>query len=130
MKSLAMVVGVFVMALGLTGLVSPDVLIRVGEFSVTAVGLYTVAAVRVAIAIVFILVAKETRTPRIISALGVIVLIGGLTTPLLGVDRASAILTWVSAQGPAFIRVTAGLAWILGMLITYTIAAGRRPGLA
>ena len=45
---------------------------------------------------------------------GVIAVIGGVATLFLGTERAQAILEWSSAQGDAFIRLTAGFAlvWI------------------
>jgi hypothetical protein len=48
-KTLALLVGATVIALGVVGPVAPGVLVTIGRASVTPVGLYVVAVVRVGI---------------------------------------------------------------------------------
>ena len=125
MKLLALLIGLFVMAVGLVGVAAPSVLMRVAELTVTSVGLYAIAALRIGIGIVLILVAPTSRAPKLLRVFGIIALVAGLTTPVVGVDRARAILDWESAQGPALIRFGAGFALAFGGFIAFAVA-GRR----
>jgi len=94
---------------------------------VTPVGLYTIAALRVAIGLVLMLVAPISRVPRTLRVVGAVVLVAGLATPLFGVERTRAILDWESTQGTALIRVVAGLVLATGGFVAFAVTAGRRP---
>ena len=126
MKALALLVGLFIVAIGVVGIIAPDSLVRIGQFSVTPTGLYVVAALRVCIGLVLVGVSSASRTPRTLRVFGVIALVAGLGTPLFGVARAGAVLNWWSAQGPAFLRLWAGLPVAFGGFILYVILTGRR----
>src|SRR5580765_6724950 len=127
MRVLTLLVALIIMIIGLVGIVRPDSLITVGRYVVTPLGMYVVAAVRVGVGLLLMLVARNSRAPRTLRAFGAFVLVAGLATPLFGVERARAILDWETTQGPALIRVVAGLAVVLGGLIAFAVGAGRRP---
>ena len=126
MKTLTLLVAALVIIIGITGLLTPDRLIAVGRYVVTPVGLYGVAAVRVGIGLLLMLVAPISRAPKTLRVVGAIVLVAGLTTPLFGVERVRAMLDWEAAQGPALIRGVAGLIVAIGSLLAFAVGAGRR----
>jgi len=126
MRSLALLVALFIMVVGLTGILTPDSLLKVGRYVVTPLGLYAVAVLRVFIGLVLLLVARRSRAPRVLGAVGGVVLVAGLATPLFGVERARAVLDWEATHGRELIRVGAGLALALGGFIAVAVAAGRR----
>jgi hypothetical protein len=127
MKSLALLVALFIMVVGVAGIFTPDSLIRVGRYVVTPVGLYAVAVFRVGIGLVLMLVARMSRAPKTLRAFGAVALIAGLATPLFGVERARGIIDWEATQGTALIRVGAGLVLAIGGFIAFAVAPGRRP---
>ena len=127
MRFLTLLVALFIMVVGLVGVFTPDSLMAVGRYVVTPLGLYVVAAVRVGIGLLLILVARISRAPRTLRAFGAVVLVAGLATPLFGVERTRAILDWESTQGTALIRVMAGLVLAIGGFIAFAVATGRRP---
>jgi hypothetical protein len=127
MKSLALLVALFIMVVGVAGIFTPDSLIRVGRYVVTPVGLYAVAIFRVGIGLVLMLVARMSRAPKTLRAFGAVALVAGLATPLFGVERARAIVVWEATQGTALIRVGAGLVLAIGGFIAFAVAPGRRP---
>ena len=129
MKTLALLVALFVIAAGLTGVIAPDRLIAIGRQLITPTGLYVIGALRVAIGLILFLAAPASRAPRTLRVLGVIVMIAGLTTPWFGVERARAILDWES-QGPQFIRIGAALAIGLGALLAFVVGTGPSAKLA
>jgi len=125
MRSTALAVALFAIVVGLVGLVSPESLMTVGQYVVTPVGLYAVAAFRVAIGLLLILVASTSRAPRTLRVLGAIVLVAGLATPLVGVDRVRAILEW-EAIHIALVRASAVGALAAGGFIAFAVTGGRR----
>jgi hypothetical protein len=126
MRSLALIVALFVMLAGMTGVFAPDSLMTIGRYVVTPAGLYAIAAFRVAVGIVLIMVAPPSRAPRTLRVFGAVVLLAGLMTPLFGVERACAILEWESAQGTALVRVGAGLVLAIGGSLAFAVAPVRR----
>ncbi len=126
MRSLALLVALFIMLVGMAGVFTPDSLMTIGRYAVTPVGLYVIAALRVGIGLVLILVAPISHSPRTLRVFGAVALIGGLATPFLGAERARAILDWQLSQGTVLIRVGAGLALAIGGFIAFAVGAGRR----
>jgi hypothetical protein len=126
MRSLALLVALFAVAVGMAGVFAPDSLVTVGRYVVTPVGLYAIAALRVGIGLVLMLVARISRTPKTLRAIGAVVLVAGLTTPLFGVERVRAIFDWEVTQGTALIRIGAVLVLAIGAFIAFAVAAGRR----
>jgi hypothetical protein len=127
MRLLALLVALFIMVVGIVGVVAPDRLMTVGQYVITPVGLYAISALRVGMGLVLMLVAPISRTPKTLRALGAVVLVAGLATPLFGVDRARAIADWGATQGTALLRGAGGLMLAIGSFIAFAVAAGRRP---
>lgn len=127
MRTAALLVALFVIVVGVVGIFSPESLLTVGRYVVTPAGLYAIAALRVAIGLLLMLVAPISRVPRTLRIVGAIVLVAGLATPLFGVERTRAILNWASTQGTALLRVGAVLALAIGGFIAFAVSTGRRP---
>lgn len=126
MRVLALLVALLVIIIGIVGVVAPDRLIMAGRYVMTPVGLYAIAALRVGMGLVLILMAPTSRLPKTVRAIGAVVLVAGLATPLFGVERSRAVADWAAAQGPAFLRVIAGILFALGGFIAFAVGAGRR----
>jgi hypothetical protein len=126
MRVLGLLVAVFIMLVGVAGVFAPDSLMTFGRYAVTPVGLYVSAVLRVGIGLVLILVAPISRAPRTLRVFGVVAIVVGFATALIGADRARAILDWQSSQGTVLIRVGAGLPLAIGGFIAFAVAAGRR----
>jgi hypothetical protein len=124
-KSLAILVGLLIVALGLVGIVAPGVLVTLGLHAVTPVGLYVVAALRVVIGLVLLGASSASRMPRTLRVCGIVALAAGLTTPFLGVERARVIMNWWLAGAPLVMRLWALLAVAFGSFLIYAVA-GRR----
>ena len=126
MKALALIISLLIVAIGVVGILAPEGLLRIGQWSVTSTGLYVIAAFRVGIGLVLLGVASASRTPRTLRVFGVFVLVAGLATPLFGVARAGAVLNWWLAQDPLLLRLLAALLVAFGAFLLYVVAAGRR----
>jgi len=124
--SAALIVGLLIATVGIIGAVAPFALMAAARHAVTPLGLYLAAAVRVSFGVVLLRAAPASRAAKILRVFGAIVLLNGLITPLVGVDRAQAILAWWVAQGPAIMRVWAAGAVALGVLVVYAVVPDRR----
>jgi hypothetical protein len=123
----ALLVAVFFMAVGVVGLVSPESGTAVRRlYFATPVGLYSAAAVRVAMGLVLILAARASRAPKTLRVLGAVVCVQGLAATFFGPDRARAILEWETMQGTALLRVGAAVAVASGAFLAFAVT-GRRP---
>jgi hypothetical protein len=127
MKSAVLLVAVFAIGVGTVGLVSPESLIAVGRYVATPIGLYAIGVLRVGIGLLLMLAAPVSRAPKTLRALGALVIVAGVTTPLFGVDRTRAILEWEAMQGPALQRAVAALPLAAGCFIAFAVAGSRRP---
>jgi hypothetical protein len=74
MKTLAWIVALFVIAIGVTGVLAPDRLFSLGSLVATQPGLLTIAALRSAIGIILIMAAPRSRMPRTLQVVGAVVL--------------------------------------------------------
>ena len=119
MKSLAWIVALFVIAVGVTGIIAPDRLFSLGSIVATPAGLLGIAVIRIAIGIVLIMTAS--RMPRTLQVIGGVVLLAGLVTPLFGVERTRAVLAWEAAQDTVWLRIGGALAVAIGTFLTFSL---------
>jgi hypothetical protein len=117
-RRLALVVAGAVVVLGVAAIVIPDVVIATGRHLVSPSGLYAAAAFRVGVGLVLILAAGESRAPGILHAIGVVALMGGVATPLFGVEAARARLDWEAGHVALFRVEGAGFVFLGGLIVS------------
>ena len=128
MRIAALLVALFIVVVGMVGIVSPDSLTTVRrQYFATPVGLYTAGAVRVVMGLVLILVARVSRAPKILRTLGAVMCAQGLAATLLGLDRAHAILEW-EAMHPVLLRAGAMVALAGGSFTAFAVAKSKEGG--
>src|SRR5258707_197633 len=103
---LALLLGVLIAGFSIFGLAAPDQFTSViGEIQ-KRLTVYGVAAVRVAIGVVFLLAAGTSRAPFLLGALGIVIVLGGLVTPFMAAPLRQSVERWL-ADG----SLTAMRAW-------------------
>lgn len=117
----ATALGVALAAIGAIGTVSPALLVQFARPLLSPGPLYGVAAIRVAFGIVLLLAAPPSRMPRTVRALGVFLIVAGVLTPVLGAERALAILEWWSGQPDSLMRAWSGAAVAFGLFVAYAV---------
>lgn len=100
MRIVAFTLSAAVAVLGGIGVVAPDALQSVAEFFLTRNGLYLAAALRIVLGTAFFVAAPGSRLPTALRTTGVFIVVAGLATPLMGVERARTIVAWETAHGP------------------------------
>ena len=122
LRMAALLVALVIGVVGLVGIVSPDSVTTVRrQYFATPAGLYTAAAVRVAMGLVLILVARVSRAPKILRALGALMCAQAFAAALLGLDRAQAVLEW-EAIHPTLLLAGAMVALASGAFVAFAVA--------
>jgi uncharacterized membrane protein len=125
-KLFAMAIGFIIAGIGIFGVAAPSAFLEFGRSLQTPNVIYIIAAVRVIFGAVLLWVSPASRTPKTLRVLGVLIVIAGVLTPFIGVERSRAMLDWWSTQGPLFTRAGAGVAVVFGLFIVYAITTPRR----
>jgi len=89
---LALVIGVLLIIQGLLGILAPDAFVRVVRLFQSPPMVYVAAVLRIAIGLVLLCAVTGSRLPMFLRIFGVLVVIGGVLTPFVGVQFAHAIL--------------------------------------
>jgi hypothetical protein len=116
-----MAIGAIIAGAGMLGVVAPSVLLGLGRSFLTPTALYIVAAVRIIAGVLLLWVAPMSRTPKIVRAIGIVIVVAGVLTPLFGVERSEAVLNWWSVQDPLFVRALFALPIVLGVFLVYVL---------
>ncbi|TAK15001.1 MAG: hypothetical protein EPO35_08630 [Acidobacteria bacterium] len=126
MKPLALLFAFLIIAIGAVLVVAPDRVMMARPYLLTPIGLYGIGALRVGMGLVLIAVATASRTPRALRVLGVVLVVAGLMTPVVGVERTEHIADWAMAQGSRLRWGVAAMLMGLGSFIVFAVAGGRR----
>lgn len=125
----ARAVGVLVLTQGVVGLVAPKAFFAlIGAIQQPPV-VYAAAAARTIIGLVLFLAAKRSRMPRCLGALGILIALGGLLTPVYGVRFSSFVLGLWSAGGAPVMRTWAAASVMLGLFILGSLWPREERGL-
>jgi hypothetical protein len=120
----AVAVAIVLMALGFATAVAPDTVIAISRHLVSPIGIYTAAAFRIGIGIALLVVARGSQAPVILRIMGVVVLIAGLTMPILGVEDSRARIEW-EANHIMFFRLE-GVFFIWAGVVVYKLSKPAR----
>jgi hypothetical protein len=127
MRIVAFTLSVAVAVLGGIGIVAPSALLSVAEFFLTRPGLWLAAALRVVLGVTLFLVAPDSRFPRALRVIGVLIVVAGVATPLIGLERARAIVEWETGRGSTAMQIPAMFALALGAFLAYATAPRGAP---
>ena len=126
MKTVAILAGALIAAIGIVGVAMPPVLLDLARSLQTSAALYVVVAVRVAFGALLIFVAPVSRMPRTLRVIGTVIIVAALLALVFGVERAAVLLDWWSSQDTLLMRAWAMLAVIFGAFIIYAVTTPRR----
>ena len=113
--------GLFVAALGLAGVVSPDRLLAVITHAQSRLGLYGLAGLRLLIGVALLLAASASRAPLYLMILGGLALASGVLSPFVGARRLEAILTWWRSRSPGAVRLWSAFALAFGLSVVWAV---------
>lgn len=122
MATLALVLSLFIVALGALGFVAPGRLVAVVRSCENPAGFYAAAALRLTWGSALFVAAPGSRAPDVIRSLSVIIVVAGLATPFFGLERFRKLLDWWTNKGSLFMRLWGGIACGFGVWLAYTVA--------
>jgi hypothetical protein len=122
----ALLFGLVAAGVGMLAFAAPERFLTGVRVFETPLGLYGAAAIRVVFGIALLGAAPASRAPRALRVLGAVVLLAGLLTPFVGVERARAIMDWWSARGAGFMRLWAAVAVAFGAFVVHAVRPARR----
>ena len=110
---------VFALA-GIVYLLRPDVMKWLMEFFKQGKRMYFAGLIRFALAIVFLVGARECKRFWVIFAFGILFIIGGLLIFTIGLERFKSIIDWWQKQSLLLLRVMALITLAVGAVIIYS----------
>ena len=114
------IVGIVFILVGIVYLLKPDVMKRLIEFFKKGKRIYLAGLIRLALAVIFLLGARECDITWVIVVFGVLFLISGLLIFMLGPEKLRTIFDWFQKQSLLVFRVIALIALALGAVIIYS----------
>ncbi len=113
--------GMIITLMGVAYLFRPDLIKRLMSFFKKSKRIYLPGVLRLALAVVFFLGARECRYPYVIFASGIIFLAGGVLIFTLGAERIRRLLGWYEEQPVLVFRVIALIVLIFGAVIILSV---------
>ena len=127
MRRLGLVIGALAILASAISFAVPGLRLSLERSAMTPTGLYAIAALRIAIGLVFVFAAPASLAPRTLRVLGLLVIIAGLSTPWFGVARARSVVNWLASAGPLLMRLDACVGMAMGGFLVYVFRAPTRP---
>ena len=112
--------GILFVLIGIVYLLRPDVMKWLIEFLKQGKRIYLAGLIRLALAVTFLLGARECKHFWVIFAFGILFLIGGVLIFILGPEKIRRILDWYQKQSVLLLRVLAVIALAIGAIIIYS----------
>jgi len=112
--------GIVIVVVGIVYLLRPDVMKWLLEFFKQGKRIYFAGLIRLALAVIFLLGARECDITWVIVVFGILFLIGGLLIFILGPQKLRRILDWYQKQSALLLRVIAVIALAIGAVIIYS----------
>jgi energy-coupling factor transporter transmembrane protein EcfT len=98
----------------------PDIMKRLMEFFKQGRRMYFAAMIRLVLAVVFLLAARQCRHFWVIFVFGVLFIISGLLVFILGLEKVKSYISWWQKQPLVLLRVVALIGLAIGAIIIYS----------
>lgn len=114
------IIGIVIVALAIAYLLKPEIMEYLMEFFKEGKRIYLAGLIRFVLAIVFLLAARECDITPVIVFFGILFLISGLLTFIIGLERAKSIIDWWQKQPIFVLRLLALITFVIGVAIIYS----------
>ena len=89
------------------------------EFFKQGKRIYLAAPIRLALAVVFLLAATKCNKPKVIGALGILLIISGLLVLIIPLEKIKSYIGWWQKQSLLILRLAALITLVFGAVIIY-----------
>ncbi len=114
------IVGIVIVFLAALFLIKPDIMKRVFEFFKHGKRIYLAGLVRLVLAVVFLLAARECDITWVIAVFGILFLISGLSIFMIGAEKLKPMISWFQNKSTLLLRVMAVIVLAIGAIIIYS----------
>ncbi len=121
MLTLAKLIGIVIVGMGITLLLSPKAMKQFMAFLGKGRRLYILGILRILFSIILLFSASQCRLVGVVLTLGVLVLIGGIIIFALGLERPKSMLKWWDRRSLVVLRFAGLIALSIGALLLYSI---------
>jgi len=111
--------GILIVLIGIIYLLKPDIMRPLIDFFNKGKRIYIVALVRLALAVLFLIGARQCRRFWVISAFGIIFLFSAILIFVLRPKKLQPILQWYQRQSVVLYRFLAVIVIIIGAIIIF-----------
>jgi hypothetical protein len=125
LKLFATSMSLAIAGLGILGIAAPGVLLDFGRSLMATPALYGVAAVRIGFGALLMLVAAQSRFPRVLRMVGLLIVVAGFLTLWFGAERFHGAFGWFADLPTALVRAIAILPLLAGVFFVYAINSQR-----
>jgi hypothetical protein len=120
MDTIVKIVGIVIVFLAVLSLLKPDIMKRLLKFFKQGKRVYFAGLVRLILAVVFLLAARECDITWVIVVFGILFLISGLSIFMIGTEKLKPVLDWFQNKSALFLRVMAVIILAFGAIIIYS----------
>ncbi len=117
MSTVIQIFGVVIVAIAIVYILKPGVMNRLFEFFKKGKRLYLAVPIRLALAVVFLLGARECKQFWVIFAFGILLLISAILILVLGPNKLRPVIEWWQRQSAVFLRAMALIVLAIGVVI-------------
>src|SRR4030042_5913861 len=117
MNTVIKIIGIVIVAIGIVYVLKPSLMKRLFEFFKKGSRLYAAAPIRLVLAVIFLIGARECKQFWVIFVLGILFLISGILVLLLGPQKLVPILEWFQRQPEILQRIVALIVLAVGAVI-------------
>ncbi|MFQ6036936.1 MAG: hypothetical protein ACE5NM_13940 [Sedimentisphaerales bacterium] len=114
------IIGIFFVVIAIVFLLKPAVTSHLMEFFKKGNRIYLAGVVRLTLAVLFLLGARECDITWVIVVFGILLLISGVSIFMLGPERIRRMIDWWQKQSVLLLRVMAIITLAMGGIIIYS----------
>jgi uncharacterized protein YjeT (DUF2065 family) len=114
------IIGIVFVFITILYFLKPDIMKSLMEFFKQGRRIYFAALLRLVLAVVFLLAARQCRHFWVIFAFGVLFIISGLLIFILGLEKVKSYINWWQKQPVMLLRVMAVVGLAIGAIIIYS----------
>jgi uncharacterized protein YjeT (DUF2065 family) len=114
------IIGIAIVALAIVYLLKPDVMKYMMEFFTKGNRIYLAGLIRLVLAVVLLLAARECEYTSVVIFFGILFLASGLLIFVLGPEKLKLIVDWFQKQSLFVLRFFALVAFAIGAIIIYS----------
>ena len=117
MSALVLLIGFLILSIGIIALMSPASVRPLVHRAIDERWVYPISGIRVFMGGILVLAASATRMPGFILAIGVFLILAGVSGPLMGEERIGRLAEWWCSQSNMVISVWGAVTASLGAVI-------------